>query len=93
MYLANSRKSLTTAVKNCEKVQKQHSKSLSSHEAMKVEMEQLAEKVNKSREEVKKFREEKDSLEEEMKKDEVKVSSGLGFDDLCKFIEKCVSKK
>ena len=28
-----------------------------------------------------------------MKKDEVKVSSGLGFDDLCKFIEKCVSKK
>ena len=31
--------------------------------------------------------------EEEMKKDEVKVSSGLGFDDLCKFIEKCVSKK
>ena len=28
-----------------------------------------------------------------MKKDEVKVSSSLGFDDLCKFIEKCVSKK
>ena len=28
-----------------------------------------------------------------MKKDDVKVSSGLGFDDLCKFIEKCVSKK
>ena len=28
-----------------------------------------------------------------MKKDEVKVSSGLGFHDLCKFIEKCVSKK
>ena len=65
--ILSSKKSLSTAVKSRERVEKQYSKLSSTNADMKVQLEQLTENVNNSRAEVQKIQEEKNALDDEMK--------------------------